>query len=183
MIAGRPAALALGALGLALFALAGLLPRQTRTIALARPARPIPARRGWAWLGLKYAMTFWIVGLSRADYLTGLLSVYGRYLLLRCEFLLLFTCLAAAATRLFLTLEARSGRSARRAAAAGAAACWLLPALGLIAGVAVSGFAVVPTTDRFTPTPDDIKLAAWLEDNVPPRREISAWPPSPSPPA
>jgi hypothetical protein len=165
-----PAAFALGALSLALVALSGLLPRQTRTIAARDPLVRLLLGVVGLWLAVKYSMTFWIVGLSRAYYLTGLLSVYERYLLLRCEFLLLFTCMAAAATRLFLILEARSGRSARRAAAAGGAACWLLPALGLIAGVAVSGFAVVPTTDRFTPTPDDIKLAAWLEDHVPPQK-------------
>jgi hypothetical protein len=161
-------AIVFGAFGLILFALAGLLPPQTRAKAIRDPLVHVLLAGLALWLGLKYVMTFWIAGLSRADHLTGLLSVYGRYLLLRCEFLLLFTFLAAGGTRLFLTLEARSSRAARRTAAAGAVAFWLLPAHGLSIGVLVTGFPVVPTTDRFMVTPDDVKLAAWLADNVPP---------------
>ena len=36
--------------------------------------------------------------------------------------------------------------------------------------MAVGGFPVIPTTDRFAPTPDDFKLAGWLEQNVPPEK-------------
>ena len=165
-----PAALALGTLALALFALAGLLPHRARAAAARDPLVRLLLAGLALWLGLKYSMTFWIAGLSRAGHHTGLLSVYGRYVLLRCELLLLFACLAAAIARLFLALEARSGRAARRAAAAGLAAGWLLPALGLAAGVLVGGFPVVPTTDRFAPTPDDLRLADWLADNVPPEK-------------
>jgi hypothetical protein len=163
-------ALPLATVALAAFALAGLLSPRTRAAAARDSLVRLLLAALALWLGLKYAMTFLVVGLSRAEHLTGLLSVYLRYLLLRCELLLLFVCLASACARLFLALEARSGRAARRAAVVAAVGCGLLPALGLLAGVAVSGFAVVPTTDRFAPTTDDLKLSAWLADNVPPEK-------------
>jgi hypothetical protein len=155
-------------LALTLLALAALLSRRTRAAAARDPLVRLLLAVVALWLGLKYAMTFLLAGLSRSEHMTGLLSVYLRYLLLRCELLILFTGLAAACARLYLVVEVRSGRAARRAAVATAAGCGLLPALGLLAGVAVTGFPVVPSTDRFEPTADDLKLSAWLTDNVPP---------------
>src|SRR5262249_38482426 len=122
------------------------------------------------WPVLRYGMTFWIEGLSRADHHTGLLSVYMRYLLLRCELLLLFACLCAACARLFLVLDRGRGRWRPVAAAGGVAACWLLPALGLLTPVEVSGFPVIPTVGRFPVTEDELKMAAWVAENVPPEK-------------
>jgi hypothetical protein len=158
------------ALGLPLLALAGLLSPRTRAAVARDPIVRLLLAAVALWLGLKYAMTFLLAGLSRSEHMTGLLSVYLRYLLLRCELLLLFTGLAAACARLFLIVEARSGQAARRASVAAAVGCGLLPALGLLAGVLVSGFPIILTTDRFEPTANDIKLSAWLADNVPPNK-------------
>jgi hypothetical protein len=166
--------LPVAALALTLLALAGLVPRQGRAATFRDPLVRLLLAVLVMWLGLKYALTFGIAGLSRVPehYLAGLLSVYLRYLLLRCEFLLLFALVGTAGARLFLTLERHQANQARRAAIVVAAACWLLPALGLAAGFAVSGFAVIPTTDRFAVTEDDLRLAAWLGDNVPPEKGV-----------
>jgi hypothetical protein len=157
-------------LALSAFALVGLLSARTRAAALRDPLVRLLLAALVLWLGVKYALTFVIFGLSRAENMTGLLSVYLRHLLLRCELLLLFACFAAACTRLYLVLEARSGRAARRGAPAAAAGCAVLPALGLLGGVMVSGFTVIPALDRFAPTADDLRLSVWLTDNVPPEK-------------
>ena len=54
----------LGTLAFALFALAGLLPRQTRRGARRDPLVRLLLAVLALWLGLKYSMTFWIAGLS-----------------------------------------------------------------------------------------------------------------------
>jgi len=173
-------ALTVGTLAVSLCVLAELVSRQKRAAALRDPLVRFVLVALLLWPGLKYAMTIGIGGLSRADHETGLLSVYLRYLLLRCELLLLFACLAAAGARLFLTWQPRFGRGARRVAVGSAAvvACWLLPALGLWAGVEVGGFVEVPTNRRFPVTEDELKMAAWVGENVPPEKGtvgLAAW--------
>jgi hypothetical protein len=48
----------------------------------------------------------------------------------------------------------------------------LLVAAGpaLAAGVEVSGFPTIPTTNRFAVTENDLKLTAWLDEHVPPEK-------------
>jgi hypothetical protein len=136
---------------------------------------------------LKYGIYLLAGGLTLAEPMPALLSAYLRYVLLRCELLLLFACLVAAGTHLYLVLE-RGGRLAGRARlAAGAllgAACWALPAawLALTPPAARmawnSGAPAVPQSGRFPITPDDLRLAAWLDDNVPPEKGdigLAAW--------
>jgi hypothetical protein len=162
-----PWVLAGGALALTLLALAGLLSQRSRAASRRDPLVRLLLVGLLLWLGLKYALTFCSDGLSRENHMTALLAIYLRYLLFRCELLLLFACLVAAGVRLS---EALKGRARRIAAVAAGVACWLLPALGLAAGVTVSGFAMIPTTDRFEVREDDRKMAAWVSDNVPPEK-------------
>jgi hypothetical protein len=157
---------------LALVTLGGLLPRRSRATTARDPLVRLLVCCVLLWLVLKYLVNFCAGGMMQPSYEEKLLAIYLRYLLLRCELLLLFACLAAAGVRLYLALERqKAGRGWKAAAATGmVAACWLLPALGLLAGVEVSGFPTVPAHDRFAVTADDLRLAAWLGDNVPPDR-------------
>jgi len=158
----------IGVLLLSLFALAGLLPRRSRSAAVRDPLVRFLLAAVLVWLALKYLMTFALTGLSRGTNKTLLLSIYMRFVLLRCELLLLFACLVAAGARLYLARP--PARATWLLAVVGIAVCWLLPALGLAAGVEVSGFPMVPTTDRFGVTDDDLKLTAWLDEHVPPEK-------------
>jgi hypothetical protein len=125
-------------------------------------------------VALKYGVTLVAGGLSVAQSVTALLSGYFRYLLLRCELLLLFAALVAAGTHLYLTAESRGRLRGRARAAAGvllAAACWALPAAWLVARpprLEWAGTPTVPDNHRFPATDDDRRLLAWIEDNLPP---------------
>jgi hypothetical protein len=170
-----PRSAAVAALAVVLLAL--LLMRLRR-----KRVAPSPAERGVAflglgllllWLPLKYGVTFLAGGLSLTDPLTFLLHAYARYVLLRCELLLVFAMLAAGASLLFLAVERRASPKGRRGTvvlAGLAAACWLLPLAGALGAVGVSGLVTVPTTSRFEVTDDDLAMVAWLDDNIPPEK-------------
>ena len=165
---GPTQVLTIGIWLLSLLALIGLLPRNSRGAAARDPLVRFLLAGVAIWFGLKYLMTFALSSLSRTHYDLMMLAVYMHYLLLRCELLLLFAFLAAASARLFLAHYPL--RTPRPVTAAAVAVCWLLPALGLAAGVEVSGFPTIPTTDRFEVSRDDLKLSAWLDDHVPPEK-------------
>ncbi len=154
---------------LTLLALAGLVPRRSRAAAVRDPLVRLILACVLLWLVLIYLVNFCAGGLVQPSYEEKLLAVYLRYLLLRVELLLLFACAIAASVRLYLVVERR--RVWRRAVTLGGLTVgWLVPALGLLAGVLVTGFPVVPAHDRFPVTGDDLNLAAWLGDNLPPER-------------
>jgi len=125
-------------------------------------------------LALKYGVALAAGGLSLADPQTALLSVYLRYLVLRCELLLLFACLAAAGAQLYLVMQSRGRLPAGARASAAivlAAACWLLPVVWLFVPPAELEWSGTPTLDqnrRFHVTPDDLRLAAWIDAHLPP---------------
>jgi hypothetical protein len=170
------------ALGLSLLALAAHL----------RPAGAASAGRGRAlagvvlaglllWLALKLAALA-LAGMFAIDHPHGrLLQGYTRYLLLRCELLLLFTLLASSLAALFLTAQRRgffTGRRGVAGAAALVAGCWLGPVAGLWSGIMLSGPVTVPLSNRFPVTDDDLQLVAWANENLPPEKGaigLAAW--------
>jgi hypothetical protein len=125
-------------------------------------------------VALKYGVTLVAGGLSAADPDTLLLSGYLRYLLLRCELLLLFAALVTCLTYLYLVAESRGRLQGRGRATAGvllAAACWAMPAAWLVVSpshLEWGGMPTVPRNQRFPVTPDDLHLLAWIDDNLPP---------------
>jgi hypothetical protein len=125
-------------------------------------------------VALEYGVTLVAGGLSLARADTGLLSGYLRYLLLRCELLLLFAAFVGAGTHLYLTVEARGrlrGRAGVTAIALLAAACWALPAAWLVVRtprLEWAGPTTVIDNRRFAVTDDDLRLAAWIDDHLPP---------------
>jgi hypothetical protein len=152
---------------LTLLALAGLLPRRSRAAATRDPLVRLMLACLVLWLVLKYLVNFFAGGLVQPSYEEKLLAIYLRYLLLRVELVLLFTCATAAGVRLYLTLERQRVWKAA-VVLGGLVVCWVVPALGVRAGVLVSGFQIVPAHDRFSVTADDLRLATWLGQNVPP---------------
>ncbi len=125
------------------------------------------------WFAVKYAGSFLGSGLSTHNPDTYYLSGYTRYLLPRCELLLMLACLAGSATSLYLAArQAGALRGARAAVLLGAAGllCWLLPAAWLLGGRQFSGTTVLPASARFSVTEDDLRLVAWIDDNLPPEK-------------
>lgn len=136
-------------------------------------------------LALKYGITALAGGLTLTEELPALLSAYLRYVLLRCELLLLFACLVAAGTHLYLVLERRGRLGVRALVTAGVllgAGCWALPAAWLFVTPAArmewTGAPTAPQSGRFPITEDDLRLTAWLDDNPPPEGGnigLAAW--------
>ncbi len=171
----RPATALLVAAGvLALLVVGPLVLRGRRAALIGVPLALLVMTALGLRLILKYGITLAADGLSLSDPQTALLSVYLRYLLLRVELLLLFACLAASVAQLFLLLESRERLPVvTRAIALGslALACCVFPIIWLFvprADLEWSGTPTMLQNNRFKVTPDDLRLAAWVDDHVPP---------------
>ena len=158
----RPAARAfvLGALGLTAVVLLREYRRGRAAPAADRTLRRVLLAAVLLWFAVKYGATFLGHGFSLKHPAAYFLNVYIRYLLVRCELLLAFACVAGAAALLL------AGR--RHLVLTGL--CWLLPAACLLTGRDLAGPIVVPTNARFPVTDDDLRLVAWVDDHLPPEK-------------
>jgi hypothetical protein len=121
------------------------------------------------WLLLKVSMSGLAEGLSfqRGD--TALLSSYVRLMLVRCELLLIATCLAASGTGCFLLAERRLGRSTAWRAGRGVLVllAWVPYAFAFVY-TSHCGFVIVPTPSWADITPDDLRLVTWIDSHLSP---------------
>jgi hypothetical protein len=121
-------------------------------------------------VGLKYAATFVAGGISLASWQGTILHVYTRFLLTRCDVLLLFTCVLAASVWLVVALpgDRRPTRSARGLRLVlTIVLCWILPGYLIVSESCMSGCARIPVDHRFTVTGDDLELVAWADAHLP----------------
>jgi hypothetical protein len=167
--------LGLGALGI--FATLG----RRRAVGPGPPALAAATAGGMAlWVILKYAITFIMEGLSRSSWSMHHLSIYLGFLLVRCELLVLFFCLLAAAVLLYLVvrgfLQDTEVLPQSLAAILAALACWALFAVPFLNRHS-SGHIIIPAIPiGGSITPDDVKLVAWIDARQPPLRGLIGLP-------
>ncbi len=120
-------------------------------------------------VGIKYFITFVAGGIERINWQGYLLDIYLRYLLIRCELLLLFTCSMAAGVWLFVELPRGQGLApvARwLVSILTVAVCWALPFLCIVLDAKLSGTVQIPINQRYPVTSQDLDLVAWADANL-----------------
>jgi hypothetical protein len=136
----------------------------------ARPFAPLLIGTLCLWLLAKYLFSALAAGVMGDGAEAELFRTYVRFLLLRCELLMLFTMLASGAAACYLFVTALALRPVVRMTI-------LLPglvALGslvLVAGQTLtSGRFLIPRCESFAITEEDRRLVDWIDANIPPTR-------------
>jgi hypothetical protein len=140
-------------------------------------AGPVPGRRPLiifivACLGTWLAMKAMVAGIAGAitteSWQASMARIYLETVLTRCELVMTFTCLAAACALLYLL--ARQSAYYWQLAPAGVIALVLATAFLLRSPYQRSGYLLIPVGSGYKLTDEDLELASWLEEQLPPER-------------